>query len=130
MTERIYRLNDEGAEKLTTLPDAPPPINAQGVATPERLQELNKIAEQKQHADSKVELLEQWHNRKNSQPWTVDEIAELIVEAANIGEEIGERHERERIITLLQNLTYIDEDGDEMVSEFTKDLADRIRAGE
>jgi hypothetical protein len=130
MAEGIYRLTDEEAKKLANLPAITPPINAQGVATPERLQELNKIAEQKQHADSKVELLEQWHNRKNSQPWTVDEIAELIVEAANIGEEIGERHERERIITLLHNLTYIDEDGDEMVSEFTKDLADRIRAGE
>lgn len=126
MTERIYRLNNEEAEKLVALPDAPPPINAQGLATQERLQELNRIAEQKQNAGSKVELIEKWHKRANSQPWTADKITELIVEAVNI----GEKTERERIIMLLENLSYIDEDGDEMIGEFTKGLIDRIRAGE
>lgn len=52
---------------------------------------------------SKPDLLEQWHKRKGSESWSIDDITELIVEASNIGEEIGERYERERIIALLKD---------------------------
>ena len=35
----------------------------------------------------KVWLLEGWHERKKSEAWSLDEIAELIAEAARIGED-------------------------------------------
>jgi hypothetical protein len=53
---------------------------------------------------NKPDLLEQWHKRKGQEPWSGEEIAELIVEASYIGEAIGERMERERIIEILKNI--------------------------
>lgn len=50
---------------------------------------------------NKVLLVEKWTKKKGSEPWLIEDIAELIVEASNIGEEIGERYERERILDLL-----------------------------
>ena len=38
----------------------------------------------------------------------------------------GAEFERNRIIGLLKDLSYIDEDGDEMISEFTDDLIRKI----
>jgi hypothetical protein len=38
----------------------------------------------------------------------------------------GAELERSRIIELLKDLTYIDEDGDEMIREFTDDLIRKI----
>ena len=35
----------------------------------------------------KAELLQRWHERKGSEAWSLDEIAELIAEAARIGED-------------------------------------------
>lgn len=51
---------------------------------------------------NKTELLQQWHERKGSEPWTVEEIAELIADASHVGETIGKKFERERIVELLK----------------------------
>jgi tellurite resistance protein len=70
----------------------------------------------------KPQLLKEWFEYKGSEPWSVGDVAELIAEASSLGEDI----ERERIINILESLTYIDEAGDEMLGEFTKDLIARI----
>ena len=59
---------------------------------------------------NKVLLVEKWTKKKGSEPWLIEDIAELIVDASNIGEEIGERYERERIIEVLEENLYDDDD--------------------
>ena len=47
------------------------------------------------NTESKIELLKEWESRKGNEPWTLDDIAELIASAHSLAEE--------RIIRLLEN---------------------------
>lgn len=38
----------------------------------------------------KPQLLKEWHERKGDEPWTIDDIAELIIEAYTLGQEESE----------------------------------------
>lgn len=46
----------------------------------------------------KPQLLKEWHERKGNEPWTLEEIAELIADASWLSEQATE----ERIIKLLE----------------------------
>lgn len=70
----------------------------------------------------KAQLLKDWHEKKGSEPWSLDDIAQLIARAASIGEDtfdsdafddimqiehnigiiVGMYRERKRIINLLE----------------------------
>jgi hypothetical protein len=43
----------------------------------------------------KAQLLKEWHERKGNEPWTLEEIAELIADASWLGEQAAEERIRE-----------------------------------
>lgn len=47
----------------------------------------------------KAQLLKDWHERKGNNSWTLEEIAEIIADSLQLGEETSE----ERIIKLLED---------------------------
>jgi hypothetical protein len=57
----------------------------------------------------------------------VDRVSEIIWNISQDAFEDGRKKERERIIELLEELAYVDEDGHEMVGEFKSDLIALIK---
>jgi Tat protein secretion system quality control protein TatD with DNase activity len=48
------------------------------------------------NTEAKIELLKEWESRKGNEPWTLDEIAELIASVHSLAEE--------RIIKLIDDI--------------------------
>jgi hypothetical protein len=84
--KKLYKISEQDAKILASLPDTTPPINAQGVASPERITKLNTMLE-------------------NGEPLTIFDIEEVISSSSTSRAsdiKLGRQLEQERIIKMLE----------------------------
>jgi hypothetical protein len=73
--------------------------------------------------EKRAELVEKWHTDLTK---SLDDMYDLAEQVLDVWQE-AEKFTEERIIKLLEGLTYTDEQGHEMISEFKTDLIALIK---